>query len=363
MESSILALSAPDTASPTPYPFDRGRNASASARDDARASRGPSALALGALLGVLLGSLLLSGCKSDGGGGYYDENDNTAEGIIYQNAQRSLRTSNYNAAIAHLEQLEARFPFGRYAEQAQLELIYARYMSFELDSSQAAARRFIRLHPQHENVDYAYYMNGLAAQRRNAGVLDRLRTTDYSRRDVSGMREAFSVFSDMLKRFPNSEYAPDTRQRMIFLRDVLAASEVNIADYYMQRKAYVAASNRARYVIENYPSSAAVADALAIAIESNYQLGLEDAANDMLLVLAHNYPDYEAFDAAGNLVFKKTVSNRERSWLNVMSFGLLDRPAVPPPLEIQRADGGAATNVQTTQTSLREKQSTDQSGD
>jgi len=178
-------------------------------------------------------------------------------------------------------------------------------------------------------------MNGLAAYKRNAGFLDRFVATDQSKRDISGAREAFNVFNDMLKRFPNSTYAPDARQRMIYLREVLAKSEVNIASYYMTRGAYVAAANRARYVVENFPTCAAVADALAIGVESSYQLGLTDTANDMARVLRLNFPDYDAFDNDGNLVFAKSVSNSERSWVNLITLGLLDRPAVPPPLQIE----------------------------
>ena len=288
------------------------------------------------LITLLALSLLLGGCAGRNKGPDKNADDpNTTESVVYNNAQRSLRSSNYSNAIGHLEALEARFPFGRYAEQAQLELIYARFMSFELEATQAAARRFIRLHPQHEDVDYAYYMNGLAAYKRNAGFLDRFTGTDISKRDITGAREAFNIFNDMLKRFPDSTYAPDARQRMIYLREVLAKSEVNIASYYMTRGAYVAAANRARYVIENFPTCNAVAEALAIGIESSWQLGLEESANDMARVLKLNFPDYDAFDKDGNLVFEKTVSNRERSWWNLISLGLLDRPEVPPPLQIE----------------------------
>ena len=288
-------------------------------------------------------ALLLSGCLFKGGKDKPERDELSSESIVYNNAQKSLRSSNYTNAIAHLETLEARFPFGRYAEQAQLELIYARFQAYELESTQSAARRFIRLHPQHRDVDYAYYMNGLAAYKRNAGFLDRFVGTDQSKRDISGAREAFNVFNDMLKRYPNSTYAPDARQRMIYLREMLAKSEVNIASYYMTRGAYVAAANRARYVVENFPTCEAVADALAIGIESSYQLGLKDAANDQARVLRLNFPDYDAFDKNGNLVFAKTVSNSERSWINLITYGLLDRPAVPPPLQIRNVGADAQT--------------------
>ncbi|MCZ6640210.1 MAG: outer membrane protein assembly factor BamD, partial [Gammaproteobacteria bacterium] len=268
-----------------------------------------------------------------------DEEIKTTEHLLYRNTQQSLRIGNYDQAIQGLEQLEARFPFGRYADQAQLELIFARYMSFDHEDARTAADRFIRLHPQHSNIDYAFYLKGLAAYNKNQGLMDRLFSSNMSKRDVSSAREAYADFADLLEQHPDSQYVPDAKQRMIYLRNVLADSELHVADYYMRRGAYLAASNRARYVVENYSKSMAVPDALAIMIEANWKLGLPDAANDTLRVLAVNYPNYSAFDGDGNLVLDKTVRNRDRSWMNVMTLGILDRPEVPPPLKIQHPEG------------------------
>ena len=269
--------------------------------------------------------------------------EETSEQILYRRANTSLKTGNYSLGISRLQQLEARFPFGRYAEQGQLELIYAHYMSVDLDSVEASADRFIRLHPQHPNIDYAYYMRGLAAFTGNRSVLDRFFGGEESRRDMSGAQVAFAYFSDFLDRFPDSEYAKDAHQRMIYLRNLLAQAEVDIASYYLSRDAHVAAANRARVVVENYATTPSVPDALAILIESNYKLGLTDAANDSLRVLAINYPDYRAFDESGNLVLEEAIANRDRSWINIMTFGLVDRPDVPPPLQIsQPGVGGSA---------------------
>ncbi len=267
-----------------------------------------------------------------------DEEDvaaETSEQVLYRLAERSLRTGNYSDAITRFSRLEARFPFGRYADQAQLELIYASYMSWDMDAAGAAAERFIRLHPQHPNVDYAYYMRGLTALGRDSGFLDRLFKVDLSKRDVSNARNAFRHFSQFVESYPRSEYAKDARQRMIHLRNILAASEVNIALYYMNRGAFVAAANRSRYVVENFSQTPPVPDALAILVESNWRLGLTDNANDALRVLALNYPQYQGFDRDGNLVLDVAAKNGERSWINLVSLGLLDRPDVPPPLQIQ----------------------------
>ena len=267
------------------------------------------------------------------------EEAETTEQKLYRDAQRWLRSSNYQQAIAALERLEARFPFGRYAEQAQLEMIYARYMSVDLDGAKAAAERFIRLHPNHSNIDYAYYIKGLASFTENQGIMDRLIQIDESRRDMAPLRNAYTDFALLIARHPNSPYVPDTRQRMVHLRNVLARSELGVADYYMRRGAYVAAANRARYALENYPNADSTAEALVVLAECNHKLGLTDEANSTMRVLAINYPNHEAFDENGNLVLAKRIRNRDRSWTNIMTLGLIDRPDVPPPLMIQHPEG------------------------
>ena len=268
----------------------------------------------------------------------FDEEEETSEQLLYRRAQSGLRAGNYTQGITRLQRLEARFPFGRYAEQAQLELIYAQHMARDLDAAQAASERFIRLHPQHPNVDYAYYMRGLTALARDRAAFARFMTSDISRRDVSNLKQAFSDFNELVTRFPASEYARDARQRMIFLRNALAEAEVNIATFYIGRGANVAAANRARHVVENYGQTPAVADALAVLVEANWKLGLTDAAEDALSVLTLNFPGYHGFDKEGQLVLRNVIANRERSWLNMVSFGLLDRPEVPPPLKFPRDD-------------------------
>ncbi len=294
----------------------------------------------GLLLPVILLCLaVFGGCSSSGGHKHKngDQDDvNANEGLMYRNIQRSLRAGNYQEAIKALQQLESRFPFGRYAEQAQLELIYAHYMSFDMDEARSAADRFIKLHPQHPHVDYAYYLKGLASYNKDRGVFDRLFATDAAERDTTSAREAYSEFGDLLSRFPDSPYAPDAQKRMLYLRDLLARHELYVANFYMARKAYVAAANRARYVVENYSKADDVPDALALMVEVNYKLGLKDAANEALQVLAVNFPDYRAFDKNGNLVLKDQIRNRDRSWTNMMTLGLLDRPRVPPPIKLER---------------------------
>lgn len=263
----------------------------------------------------------------------------TSEQELYQSAQRSLRASNYNDAIAKLQALEARYPFGRYAEQAQLELIYAYYSAFQPDAARSAADRFIRLHPLHPNVDYAFYLKGLAAFEKDQSFMDRFLSSDLASRDIGSARDSFADFSQLLSRFPGSEYAPDARQRMVHLRNLLARSEINVGRYYLSREAYVAAVNRGRYVVENFPSTPSVPDGLALMIEGYMKLNLTEPANDSLRVLITNYPNYAALDADYNFVISQQVRNRDRSWINIASFGLLDDPDVPETLSVRVPEG------------------------
>ena len=263
---------------------------------------------------------------------------NSSEFELYQEAQRYLRNKNYDLAVRALQLLESRYPFGRYAEQAQLELIYAHYNNFEHEASIEAADRFIRLHPQHPNVDYAYYMKGLAAYTEQQNLFEQWLPRDQTKRDIGFAREAFSEFAQLLARFPDSPYAPDARARMIHLRNLLARHEINVANYYFKRGAFLAAANRGRYVVENFPQTPAVADGLAVMVQAYTLLGLETLAQDSLDVLVLNYPDHPSVDENGNFISSYSSEGVERSWLNQLSFGLIDRTQ-PPEFDNRPPDG------------------------
>ena len=210
---------------------------------------------------VILLSLFILGCSNN------DELPelaaDTGEQQMYEEAQRHLRNANYDLAVRALQFLESRYPFGKYAEQAQLELIYAHYGAYEHEAAVEAADRFIRLHPQHPSVDYAYYMKGLAAYTGSEDIFDRFLPNDKTKRDTSHAKEAFAEFSQLLSRFPDSPYSADARARMVHLRNLLARHEIVVANYYFRRGAYMAAANRGRYVVENFQQTPAVADGLA----------------------------------------------------------------------------------------------------
>lgn len=253
----------------------------------------------------------------------------TGEMQMYEEAQRHLRNGNYDLGVRSLQMLESRYPFGRYAEQAQLELIYAHYGAFEHEAAVEAADRFIRLHPQHPNVDYAYYMKGLSAHTSSQDVFARFLPTDETQRDMSHAKEAFAEFAQLLSRFPESPYAADARARMVYLRNMLARHEIIVANYYFRRGAFMAAANRGRYVVENFQRTPAVADGLAVMSQAYLLLGMNDLAQDAVSVLAMNYPQHPSLDESGEFQGVFTLEGLQRSWINRASFGLFDPPKPP----------------------------------
>ena len=272
------------------------------------------------ILTMLLLALLLIGCS-----GHEEIDPNLTEGELYQKSQEAMEKGRYDRAIEHLQAMESRYPFGTYSDQAQLDIIYAYFKHYEHEASFAAAERFIRLHPQHPRVDYAYYMKGLSSFTEGQGLLERFMPTDMSKRDPGAARRSFADFSELLTRYPNSEYAPDARRRMIYLRNLLARYEIHSANYLFKRGAYLAAANRGRYVLENFQETPAVPDALAVMIQAYHFLGLDDLATNSLAVLKTNYPNYPYLNAQGNFNYQENPQDIRRSWLNVATAGLLGR--------------------------------------
>lgn len=242
------------------------------------------------ILPLLLIVLSINGCAWWQQGDE-DETVNWSASRFYSEAKQALNEGDYDTAITYFERLQARYPFGRYAQQAQLELIYTHYRDGEPDLAIAAADRFIRAHPRHPFVDYAHYLKGLTNYDRGVGLLERLLPSDPTKTDTSNSMQAFNDFAELVQKFPDSKYSKDARQRMLFLRNNLATYEVNVAGFYMRRKAYVAAANRAKYVVENYSRTPAVADALALMTQAYLKLELPDLAADSARVLQLNYPD------------------------------------------------------------------------
>jgi outer membrane protein assembly factor BamD len=219
-----------------------------------------------------------------------DETTNlNAEGL-YRLAHDAMVEGNYTRAVKLFETLEARFPYGRFAQQAILELAYASYRAGETATAVAACDRFIRTFPNNQNVDYAYYLKGLVHFREDQGLLGYVYELDLSEREPTGMREAYAAFKELVTKFPDSRYAQDSTERMVYLTNALARHEVHVARYYYNRGAYVAAVNRAQAAIVGYPRTAASEGALDILAKSYDKLGLVQLRDDSLDVLRRTFP-------------------------------------------------------------------------
>lgn len=262
-----------------------------------------SRLLVGVLTALLL--VMVSGCKKD-----RDFDDGRSAELMYTTAKGYLDSKNWGRAIQGYQALSTRYPFGRYTEQAQLELAYAYHKGGNPEAALSTADRFIRTYPSHPNVDYAFYIRGLTNYEMRVGFMERLMPSRVRDRDQTAAKESFRDFDELIRRFPDSRYAPDARQRMVFLRNNLSFYELDVARYYMRRKAYVASAARARYAIENYPGSPELGDALEILHVSYTEMGLPELAEDTMKVLALNYPDHPYLTGET----KKSFWNRLWPW-------------------------------------------------
>ncbi|ACE83537.1 competence protein ComL [Cellvibrio japonicus Ueda107] len=267
--------------------------------------------------------LVITGCASK-----EKEPKVTTEADLYQAAERQLNNSQWQTAIKNLQTLEENFPFGTYAEQAQLELIYAYYMSGEPDAAIATANRFIRLHPQHRNVDYAYYMLGMSSFTKDKGMFERVLPVDITRRDPGAARESLANFTQLLNRYPDSAYAADAKKRMLFLRNLLARYEIHVANYYFKRGAYIAAVGRGRYVLENFPKTPAIPDALAVMVQGYRLMSMSTQADEMLEILRTNYPNYPALDKDGQFNDRYMYDDGHFNLFAWLTFGLFSKSEV-----------------------------------
>lgn len=220
-----------------------------------------------------------------------DETIDWSANKLYAEAKEALNGGDYTNAIKYFEKLESRYPYGRYAQQAQIEIAYAYWKSQEPAQALAACDRFIKLHPNHERLDYVYYLKGLINFNEDLGLLGSISQQDMTERDPKGARESFDAFKELVTRFPDSKYTPDATLRMKYLVNALAKLEVHVARYYMKRGAYLAAANRAQYAIQNYPNTPMIEEALYITILAYEQLGMKDLRDDAERVMRQNYPD------------------------------------------------------------------------
>jgi outer membrane protein assembly factor BamD len=254
-------------------------------------------------LAALLLAATLGGC-----GLFKDTEDlekNWTAEQFYKAAKENLDNGSWDAAIKDYEKLEAKFPFGRYAQQAQLEVAYAYYKQGETAQCISAIDKFVKLHPNHPNIDYALYLKGLANFKQDLGPLQGLAKQDLADRDPKAARESFETFKDLITRFPESRYSNDARERMIYLVEALARHEIHVARYYISRGAYLAAANRAQDAIVRFPNSPTHKEALGVLVEAYDRMALPELRDDAKRVLARNFPE----DPLG-----QEGKNRPSSW-------------------------------------------------
>ena len=271
------------------------------------------------ILFIIIAVLSISACSSDG----KRPNAELTEREIYEKAVQAIDDENYFLAVETLQKLESRYPFGKYSEHAQLEMIYAQFQAQELEGARASSERFIRLHSEHENVDYAYYMKALTTYELGLSLVERYFADEQAMRDPQPARDSFQEFAELIRKFPKSKYAPDARQRMIYLRDRLALHDVHVGRYYLKRHAYLAAANRGKTIVENYQGTSHVGEGLALMIEGYELLGQQDLAEKSLRVLKKNFPNHPQI-IDNDFVHSGWAQKDRKSIWNVITFGLVD---------------------------------------
>lgn len=239
---------------------------------------------LAVIFGVLLGAC---GLLPD----QVDETRGWSVQKLYSEAKNELNNSNYEQAIKYYEKLEARYPYGRYAQQAQIEIAYAYYKNKDTAQAMAATERFIKLHPNHPNVDYAYYLKGLISFNDDMGWLGYFSGQDMTERDSKAARESFDAFKDLATRFPDSKYTPDSIDRLNYLVNALASHEIHVARYYLRRGAYVASVNRVQYSLKTYPRAPANEEGMVILVKAYDAMGANDLRDDAERVMMKNFPN------------------------------------------------------------------------
>ncbi len=257
-----------------------------------------------AVIAALIVAALIAGC-----GLLPAEKDETigwSANKLYAEAKDALNGGSYTKAIKYFEKLESRYPYGRFAQQAQIEIAYAYWKDQEPASAVAACDRFIKLHPNHPNVDYVYYLRGLINFNEDLGIMGTISNQDMTERDPKGARESFDAFRELVTRFPDSKYTPDALLRMKYLVNALASLELHVARYYMKRGAYLAAANRAQYAVKNYPDAPATEEALFIMVKAYDSLGLNDLRDDAERVMRTNYPNSD--------YYRRGLDRREPWW-------------------------------------------------
>lgn len=261
---------------------------------------------------------LLAGCA-----GKVKDEDKT-EAQLYQEAQVALDKKRYLTAIEKFQFIEARFPFGEFSEASQLGLMYSYYQTNKYEEARAAAKRFVRLNSDYQQLDYVLFLSGMAAWSSGRHSLEGLKLADISARDPGATKEAYEDFSELIQRFPNSQYTKDAKQRLRYLKNLLAAQEIHVGKFYLRRGAPVAAINRGRYVVEGFRDTPYVADGLALMIEGYLHLEDQQQADELIRVLAELDAKHPQLTSKAGFKQLYPAGKPEKTLLQILSFDLLN---------------------------------------
>ena len=276
------------------------------------------------MLALSLGvATAIVGCSSNPKKDVVDTGPQSSEQVYIQKSEKALERGQYSEAAKQLEALDTYYPTSDYAAQAQLELLYVKFQQKDYEAAISLAERFIRLNPQHPNVDYAYYVRGVANMEQNYDGLLRYTSLKQSHRDVSYLKVAYQNFVDFIRRFPSSTYAVDAAQRMKFIGNELAESEMNAARFNIKRQAWLAAIERSQWVVEHFPQTPQVPEALATIAYGYDKLGDSKTAQQYIEVLKLNYPNLVKADGSVNL----RAARSDGSWINRATLGVFGREA------------------------------------
>ncbi len=242
-----------------------------------------------------MAALILTGCGSGGHKDSLAPYRKETSSQLYQGAQKSMKDGDYGDAVKQYEALDAIYPFGAYARQAQLNIVYAYYMNDDQLSAMVAADRYIHLYPQGPDVDYAYYMKGVVDYRQGMTWLQKVVGSDPSARDMTHLNSSFGAFNQLVQRFPRSRYRDNSILHMLYIRNMIAKHNMDVAEYYYDRKAYVAAINRSMTVIKHFQGSPQVIKGLGLVVKSYRKLRMPQQADQYYAILAKSYPDSKTF--------------------------------------------------------------------
>jgi outer membrane protein assembly factor BamD len=241
-------------------------------------------------------TLVLVGCSSTGSKTPDDPTAGWSADRLYQDAKAEMNAGRWSDARKRLEAVEARYPFGTYAQQALIDQAYVNWKDEEPEQALAAIDRFQQQYPNHPGTDYMLYLKGMITFTPPSAAFTEITRQDPSERDPKGLRESYEAFRELINRYPDSRYATDARQRMTWLVNTLAQNEVHVAQYYFERGAYVAAANRAQTVVTDFQGVPASEKALYIMFRSYDKLGLDQLRDDAKRVLDKNYPNTKLYE-------------------------------------------------------------------